>query len=269
MVLAHRRRHLLSAGVVPSPRIAAASCSHSQPGPTSYAMASRSATITQLARSARCSRRRGRSLTPSRRSTISSGRPSTSTCHVWPAPEAPSHRSSHPRASRTRSPRRCARTIPSTGRRGLAPRGRPGGAESRRTRASGPRRSCSPRERAWRDRRRRGVSLTRAVAASRNARAACVAARNRDCRTGCALRVTASCAGSDRVRITSNGGATMTPRWAHRSDLPERDRAGKRRQRCHGRNASAARLHLAQVRSPFGQHRYLAAGRLVVGGARR
>jgi hypothetical protein len=63
MVLAHRRRHLLSAGVVPSPRIAAASCSHSQPGPTSYAMASRAAAITQLARSARCSRRWGRSLT--------------------------------------------------------------------------------------------------------------------------------------------------------------------------------------------------------------
>ena len=65
MVLAHRRRHLLSAGDVPSPRIAAASCSHSQPGPTSYAMASRSAPITQLARSARCPRRLGRSLTRS------------------------------------------------------------------------------------------------------------------------------------------------------------------------------------------------------------
>ncbi|MEO7730945.1 MAG: hypothetical protein ABIY55_08250, partial [Kofleriaceae bacterium] len=35
-----------------------------RPGPTSYAMASRPATITQPARSGRCSRGRGRSLTP-------------------------------------------------------------------------------------------------------------------------------------------------------------------------------------------------------------
>jgi hypothetical protein len=38
-VLAHRRRHLLSAGDVPSPRIAAPSSLLTRLGPTSYAMA--------------------------------------------------------------------------------------------------------------------------------------------------------------------------------------------------------------------------------------